>query len=103
MNVVISTCAGQVIYHNTQLVVRRAGIWPSSRSAEKPANTPVASLAANHVHFNVQNPRVNSFSMFKGRQFEYDSRHRRHNIHVAPPADNRTFSAATERSTVTMQ
>ena len=37
-------------------VVRRAGMLPLSRFAEKPANTPVTSLAANHVHFNVQNP-----------------------------------------------
>ena len=35
-------------------------MWPSSRSAEKPANTPVMSLAANHVHFNVKNPMADS-------------------------------------------
>ena len=33
--------------------------------------------------------------MVKGSQFEYDSRHWRHNIHVAPLADNQTYSAAT--------
>ena len=40
--------------------VRRAGMLPLSRSAEKPANTPVTSLVANHVHFNVQNPTADS-------------------------------------------
>ena len=30
MNVVRSTCAGQVIKKKTQLVVRRPGMWPSS-------------------------------------------------------------------------
>ena len=30
MNVVNSTCAGQIIYKKTQLVVRRPGMWPSS-------------------------------------------------------------------------
>ena len=35
-------------------------MWPSSRSAEKPANMHVTSLAANHVHFNVQNLTVDS-------------------------------------------
>ena len=35
-------------------------------------------------------------SMVKGSQFEYDSSHWRHNIHVAPLADSRTFSAANE-------
>ena len=55
MNVVTSTCSGQVFY-NTQLVVHRAGMWPSSKSAEKPANTPVMSLVANHVNFDVENP-----------------------------------------------
>ena len=59
MNVVTSTRAGQVIF-NTQLVVRRAGMWSSSKSAVKPANTPVTSLAANNVHYNVQNPAVDS-------------------------------------------
>ena len=39
--------------------------------------------------------------MVKGSRLEYDSRHRRHKIHVAPLADNQTFSAVTERSTVT--
>ena len=33
-------------------------------------------------------------SMVKGSQFEYDSRNLRYKIHVAPLADNRTFSAA---------
>ena len=49
-------------FYNTQLVVRRAGLWPSSRSAEKSANTPVTSLAANHVHFDVQNPTADSIA-----------------------------------------
>ena len=35
-------------FYNTQLVIRRVGM--SSRSAEKPANAPVTSLVANHVH-----------------------------------------------------
>ena len=48
-----------------QLVVRRAGMRPSSRSAEKLANMPVMSLAANHVHFNVQNPTVDSTAWSK--------------------------------------
>ena len=69
----ISTYVGQVIFYKTQLVVRRAGMWPSSRSAEKPASTPVTSLAANHVNFNVQNPTYGGFkSMVKGSQFEYN-------------------------------
>ena len=50
MNVVTATHAGQVSFDNSQLVVRCTGMWPSLRSAEKPANTPVTSLAANHVH-----------------------------------------------------
>ena len=49
-------------FYNTQLVVRRAGMWPSSRSAEKPANTPVTSVAADHVHFDVQNPTAYSIA-----------------------------------------
>ena len=40
-------------------------------------------------------------SMVKGSQFEYDSRHLRYKIHVAPLADNRTFLAANKRSMVT--
>ena len=56
MNVVTSTCVGQVRY------VRRAGMWPSSRSAEKPANKPVTSLAGNHVHFNVRWFVINSIN-----------------------------------------
>ena len=52
---VTATCAGQIIFI-THLVVRRAGMWPSSRSAEKPANTSVASLAAYHFNFYVKNP-----------------------------------------------
>ena len=39
--------------------------------------------------------------MVKGSQFEYDSRHWRYKIHVAPLADNRTFAAANKRSMVT--
>ena len=62
----ISTYVGQVIFYNTQLVVRRAGMWPSSRSAEKPASTPVTSLAANHVNFNVQNPTADSTARSRG-------------------------------------
>ena len=40
-------------------------------------------------------------AVVKGSQFEYNYRHCRHNIHVAPLADNRIFSAANEWSIVT--
>ena len=56
MNVVTSTCVGQV---------RRAGMWPSSRSANKPANTPVTLPAANHVNFNLQNPTADSIAWLR--------------------------------------
>ena len=62
MNIVTSTGAGQLIFIISRFVVRRAGMWPSSRSAEKPANTPVTSLAANRVHFDVQNPTADSIA-----------------------------------------
>ena len=72
MNVVISTCAGQVNFDNTQLVVRHAGVWPSSlirREAGHRALSPVTSLATNHVHFDVQNPTAYSIVlMVKGSQ-----------------------------------
>ena len=55
MIVVLSTCASQVIIK--QLVVCRAGMWLSSRYAI------VTSLAANHVHFNVDNPTVDSTAL----------------------------------------
>ena len=47
-------------FYNMQLVVRRARMWPSSRSVKTPANTTVTSLAANHVRFNAQNPMADS-------------------------------------------
>ena len=56
--------------YNTQLVLRRPGMWRSSRSTEKPANTSVTSLAANHGHFNVQNPNNNSFYRLFGMIFK---------------------------------
>ena len=97
MNVVKSTCAGQLIYHNTQLVVRCAGMWPSLRSAEKPANMPVASLAANHSHFNVQNPTADSIAWSREASLNtipaidvtiYTSRHQRITGHfLRPPSD----------------
>ena len=58
-------------------------------------------LATNHDHFNVKKSDGGFNSFVKGSQFEYDSRHWRNNIHVAPLADNQTFSAVTERSILT--
>ena len=78
-------------------------MWPSSISAEKPANMPVTSLAANHVHFNVQNPTAHSTAW--SREASLNTIPAIDGtilcILVAPLADNRTFSEATERSIVT--
>ena len=57
------------LVYSTQLVVRRAGMWPSSRSAEKPANAAVTSPAANHVHFTVQNPTAHAIAWSKEAVF----------------------------------
>ena len=61
---------------------------PHRWSAEKPANTPVTSLVANHVHFNVLNPMADStawsmntkkpsedYEREEREDYEYDSRH----------------------------
>ena len=90
---VTSIYAGHVIV--TLLVVRRAEMWPSSRSFEKPANMRQSRSFQRTKSYGVFD------SLVKESQCEYDSRRWRHNIHVVPQADNRTFSAATERSVVT--
>ena len=65
MNVVTST--GQVILKNTQLVVRRPGMWPSSLIRREAGQ--VANDVTGDKSYSVFN------SMVKGSQFEYDSRH----------------------------
>ena len=65
----IDLCRSDFLFLNTKLDVRRAGMWPSSRSAVKPANTPVTSPAANHVHFYVQNPTADSTAWSREKPF----------------------------------
>ena len=65
----IDLCRSDFLFLNTKLDVRRAGMWPSSRSAVKPANMPVTSPAANHVHFDVQNPTADSTAWSREKPF----------------------------------
>ena len=88
-------------YLSIKLVVRRAGTWPSSlihREAGQHACDITGGKSRSFFTYKILS-RIQQYG--QGNPFEYDSRHWRHNIHVAPLADNQTFSAATERSIVT--
>ena len=96
MNVVVtSTCVGQIIF-----IARRAGIWLSSRSAEKAADIPVTSLVSNHVH-NIQNPTAESTSWPREDILNTIPTIDVTIYNVAPLADNRTFPTAIERMIMT--